>query len=205
MRILVVGGTGTVGSAVADALERRSHEVVRVGARQGTPRVDIEDPDSIRRLYGSVDPVDAVVCAAGVAVFGALPDLDDAAFAKSIASKVMGQVNLVRMGIDRVTEGGSFTLTTGTLSQRPTPGASAVAMAGGAVESFVCAAALDLEGRYRVNAVSPGWVAESRVKAGLEPMPGIWAADLAAYYVRCVEGDVSGRTFEAEKPMGDGS
>jgi hypothetical protein len=36
---------------------------------------------------------------------------------------------------------------------------------------------------------------------GLEPMPGIWAADLAEYYVRCVEGDASGRTFEAEQPI----
>jgi NAD(P)-dependent dehydrogenase (short-subunit alcohol dehydrogenase family) len=104
-----------------------------------------------------------------------------------------------------VSEGGSFTLTTGTLSQRPTPGTSAVAMVGGGVESFVRAAALDLEGRYRVNAVSPGWVAESRVKLGLEPMPGIWAKDLAAYYVRCVEGELSGQTLEAEEPMAAGA
>jgi NAD(P)-dependent dehydrogenase (short-subunit alcohol dehydrogenase family) len=201
MRILLVGGTGTIGAAAADALEGRGHDVVRVGARAGTPRVDLEDPESIRHLYDSVGPVDSVVCAAGVAVFGALGELDDAAFTTSIANKMMGQVNLVRSGLGRVREGGSFTLTSGTLSQRPTPDTAAVAMVGGAVESFARAAALDLEGRYRVNVVSPGWVAESRVRMGLEPMPGIWAADLAEYYVRCVEGDASGRTFEAEQPI----
>ena len=111
MRILLVGGTGTIGAAAADALEGRGHDVVRVGARAGSPRVDLEDPGSIRHLYDSVGPVDSVVCAAGVAVFGALGDLDDAAFTTSIANKMMGQVNLVRSGLGRVREGGAFTLT----------------------------------------------------------------------------------------------
>lgn len=201
MRILLVGGTGLIGGAVASALGRRGHEVVSVGSSSGSHTVDLSDPDSIRRLYDAVGPLDAVVCVAGVARFGALEELDDDAFAGSIANKQMGQVNLVRFGIGRVEPGGSFTLTTGTLSQRPTPDTSAVAMVGGAVESFARAAALDLDGRYRVNVVSPGWVAESRVKIGLEPMPGIWAKDLAAYYRRCVEGSDTGRVFEAEGPL----
>jgi hypothetical protein len=49
--------------------------------------------------------------------------------------------------------------------------------------------------------VSPGWVAESRVKSGLEPMPGIWAEDLAAYYLRLVEGNETGAVLEAEGPL----
>ena len=64
------------------------------------------------------------------------------------------------------------------------------------------AAALDLEGRYRINVVSPGWVAESRVAAGLDPMPGIWAADLARFYVRSLDGDLSGVVLEAESGPG---
>ena len=69
------------------------------------------------------------------------------------------------------------------------PGALIVA----AVEAFVRAAALDLEGRYRINVVSPVWVAEARVRAGLPPMPGIWVKDLAEYYVRLVEGEATGQ------------
>jgi len=205
MRILVVGGTGTIGAVVSETLSERGHEVVRAGSRGGALQVDLADPTSIRAAYEALGRVDAVVCTAGVAVFGALEELDDGAFEESIANKMMGQVNLVRTGLAHVSEGGSFTLTTGTLSQRPTPGTAAVAMVGGGVESFVRAAALDLEGRYRVNAVSPGWVAESRVKLGLEPMPGIWAKDLAAYYVRCVEGALTGQTLEAEEPMAAGA
>jgi NAD(P)-dependent dehydrogenase (short-subunit alcohol dehydrogenase family) len=199
--VLLVGATGTIGGAVATALESHGRTVVRVGRVEGDHQVDLADPASIRALYSAVGPIDDVVCTAGVARFGELEQLDDAAFEQSIANKMMGQVNLVRMGIGRIAEGGSFTLTTGTLSQRPTPATSAVAMAGGGVEAFVRAAALDLAGRYRINAVSPGWVAESRVATGLDPMPGIWAADLAAYYVTCVTGDRSGQVLEAEQPL----
>jgi hypothetical protein len=64
----------------------------------------------------------------------------------------------------------------------------------------VRAAALDLD-EHRLNAVSPGWVAESRVAAGLDPLPGIWAEDLAEYYVSVVEGTETGRVLLAEEAM----
>jgi len=193
MRVLIVGGTGLIGGAVASALETRRHTVVRAGVDDGDVQVDMADTRSIEMLYAAVETPDAVVCAAGVAQFGPLAQLTDEAFASSIASKLMGQVNLVRRGLGRVREGGSFTLTSGDLSQLPSPGSTAVTMTGAAVEAFARAAALDLEGRYRVNVVSPVWVAESRVRAGLPPMPGIWAKDLAEYYVRLVEGEATGQ------------
>jgi NAD(P)-dependent dehydrogenase (short-subunit alcohol dehydrogenase family) len=201
MRILVVGATGTIGAAVVDALRGRGHEVVSAGHSAGDHRVDLSDAASIDELYAAVGPLEAVVCTAGVARFGALEELDDEAFVASLANKLMGQVNLVRRGLATVARGGSFTLTSGTLSQRPTPGTAAVAMTGAAVESFARAAAIDLEGRWRVNTVSPGWVAESRMTMGLDPMPGIWAAELAEYYVRSVTGEESGATLEAEVPL----
>lgn len=204
MRVLVVGGTGLIGEAVADALEGRGHAAIRVGFRRGDATVDLADPSSILEMYRTVGEVDAVVSTAGVAVFGAVEELDDAAWAASLANKLMGQVRLVRFGIDHLNEGASFTLTTGTLSQRPTPGTAAVATVGGAVESFVRAAALDVEGRYRINVVSPGWVAESRQAMGLDPLPGIWARDLAEYYLHCLDTDITGHVFEAEGPIGEG-
>jgi len=200
MRIVVVGASGTIGAAVGSALESRGHRIVRVGASTGDFRADIGNPTSIRALYVGVGRVDAVVCCAGVATFGALGEMTDAGFRTSLENKLMGQVNLVRYGLGVVTDGGSFTLTSGDLAQKPAPGASAVVMAGAAVEAFARAAALDLEGRYRVNVVSPGWVAESRVKVGLDPMPGIWAKDLAEYYVDFVEGEQTGQIASAAGP-----
>jgi len=200
MRILVVGATGTIGNAVVEALEARGHEVLGASSSEGALTVDIADPGSIEALYRETGPVDAVVCAAGVATFGALEDLDDDGFRVSLDNKLMGQVNLVRRGLGAVIEGGSFTLTSGDVSQNPSKGTVAVSMVGAAVEVFARGAALDLEGRYRVNVVSPAWVAESRVKAGLDPMPGIWAKDLAQYYVDFVEGTETGQVVEAARP-----
>jgi NAD(P)-dependent dehydrogenase (short-subunit alcohol dehydrogenase family) len=198
MRILVVGATGTIGSAVSEALQARGHDVVQVGSSGTPPAVNLADSASIEALYAEIGRIDAVVCAAGIARFGALEELDDAAFQTSIDNKLMGQVNLVRSGLGVVREGGSFTLTSGGLSQKPEKGTVAVSMVGAGVEMFARAAALELEGRYRVNVVSPGWVAESRVKAGLDPMPGIWARDLAEHYVDLVEGGMTGQIISGE-------
>lgn len=199
MRVAIVGASGTIGSAVAAKLRGAGHEVVSVGYATGEHTVDLSSKASIESLYEVMEPVDAVVCTAGRSAFGPVDDLTDADYALSIENKLMGQVNLVRVGLGKVGPGGSFTLTSGTLSQKPTRASAATAMVGGAVESFARAAALDLEGRYRLNVVSPGWVAESRQAQGLDPMPGIWAADLADVYLRFVEGDETGHVVEAER------
>jgi NAD(P)-dependent dehydrogenase (short-subunit alcohol dehydrogenase family) len=198
LRILHVGATGLIGSAVADALAE-GHEVIRAGYSSGHHRVDLGQADSIRALYREVGDVDAVVCTAGIARFGPVESLADEDYEFSFANKVMGQINLVREGLERVRPGGSFTLTSGTLSVRPTPGTAAVAMAGAALEGWVRAAALDLGERARVNVVSPGWVAESRAKAGLDPAGGIPAAELARVYLSVVEGVETGKVVVAER------
>lgn len=200
MKILVIGATGTIGSAVADALRARGHEILGAGATSGEHRVDISDPASIERLYESAGPLDAVVCAAGIARFGALDDLTVEDFAASTRNKLLGQVELVRRGVGVVRRGGSFTLTSGDLSTAPEPGTVAVVMTGAAVEAFARAAALDLEGRYRVNVVSPGAVAESLEAAGHDATGSIRARDVATHYVRSVDGHETGTVFDARAP-----
>jgi uncharacterized protein YbjT (DUF2867 family) len=49
MKIIVIGATGTIGKAVADALATR-HEVVRA-SRRGETRVDLTNPASIATLF----------------------------------------------------------------------------------------------------------------------------------------------------------
>ena len=203
MKILVVGSSGIIGSAVANALSERGQNVIEVTHSGEGLTVDLSDIASLKALYDKVGKLDAVVCVAGVAQFGHLEELSDDDFAQSIENKLMGQVNLVRCGIGQVTDGGSFTLTSGGLSQKPALATTAVSMVGAAVEAFVKGAAIDLEGRYRVNVVSPGWVAESRVQIGLDPMPGIWARDLAEYYIDLVEGLQTGQVVQAEAAKPD--
>lgn len=200
MKVLVIGATGTIGSAVATTLEGRGHDVIPVGSTSGSLRVDLGNRESIDQLYAETGSVDAVVCAAGIARFGPLDTLSDDDFDLSVRNKLIGQVALVRHGLTTVRPGGSFTLTSGDLSTAPAPGTVAVAMTGAAVEAFARAAALDLEDRHRVNVVSPGPVAESLEAAGQDPAAGIPAGALADYYVRSVEGTDSGRVYDARIP-----
>lgn len=50
MRVVVIGGTGLIGGAVADALAAR-HEVVRVGHRGGDLTVDITSAASVDAMF----------------------------------------------------------------------------------------------------------------------------------------------------------
>ena len=191
MRILIVGATGTIGRALVDALTGR-HDIVQASRHKAHEQVDIADPDSIRRLYKRVGRVDAVISTAGQAAWKPLAALGDDDFAFSLANKLMGQVNLVRYGVDIVTDGGSLTLTSGILGQNPTPGSAAVSIVNSGVDGFVRAAALELPRALRVNAVSPPWVSETLVAMGQDPKGGLPAADVARSYVDSVEGSQSG-------------
>ncbi len=192
MKILLVGATGTIGSAVRDALARRDHDVIRVGHTSGDHQVDLADKASIENLYAEVGAVDAVVCAAGATEFGTVQALDDEGYRTSLENKLMGQVNLVRVGLGAVAEGGSFTLTSGILSREPQPGTVAASLVGGALESFVKAAALDLGGR-RINAICPDWVKETLEEMDMDPEVGVAASTVAEAYVEVVEGDATGQ------------
>lgn len=92
---------------------------------------------SIRALYQAIAPFDAVVSCTGTAQFGPLAKLSDDDFASPFSNKLMGQVNRVRIGIEYVTDCGSFTLTSGTLSQEPMPGSTVVSLVNAAQEAAV--------------------------------------------------------------------
>jgi NAD(P)-dependent dehydrogenase (short-subunit alcohol dehydrogenase family) len=191
MRILVVGATGTIGKEIVNALSDR-HEVVGA-SRKSTPiTVDIASVDSIRKMYAAVGQVDAVISAAGDARFKPLDQLTDEDFEYSLHNKLMGQVNLMRYGFGNVRDGGSFTLTSGVLSQRPMPGSGVISLVNGGLEGFTRAAALEAPRGIRVNIVSPPWVTETLRMYGMDPSLGLPAATVATWYVESVTGNQSG-------------
>lgn len=196
MRILVVGASGTIGRAVVNALYER-HDVVSASRRRSAVRFDLADPGSIHELFRTVGKVAAVVSVAGEAAFGELTQLTDADFQLGITNKLMGQVNLVRIGLQHVTDGGSITLTSGILSQQPMVGSAAISMVNAGIEGFGRAAALEAPRGIRVNVVSPGWVTETLRAMGRDPSTGTPAAVVALAYVRSVEGTATGTIIDA--------
>ena len=104
MRIVVIGATGTIGGAVVKLLRQR-HQVIAVSRSSGDHRADITNKASIETTLGAIGKVDAIVSAAGNAVFKPLTALTDSDFEKSLHDKLMGQVNVVRTGAQYILSG----------------------------------------------------------------------------------------------------
>lgn len=198
MRILLVGAHGTVGQGVAAELGQR-HEIIDAGRTSGSVRLDLADADSVRAAFDKIGQLDAIVSAAGQVGWAPLLELTPAQWAFSVANKLMGQVTLALIGQAYLRDGGSITLTSGVLFDQPVPYGAAASLANGGIEAFVRAAAIELPRGLRINAVSPGVLAESPdllpFFRGFEPVP---AARVALGYGRSVEGADTGKVYAVQ-------
>jgi len=188
MRIVIIGATGTIGTAVAAALADR-HEVVQA-SRRGSPAVDLERPETIAALLRSAGEIDAIICCAASAPMAALATATDAEFTRGLPGKLLGQVALLRRALHHLRDGGSVTITSGRFD-RPMVGAAFGALVNAGLDAFVRAAAAELPRGLRVNAVSPGWVAETQARLGMA-VDGTPVAEVALAYVDAVESDHQG-------------
>lgn len=196
MRILMIGATGTIGSAVYRNLAER-HEIVSAGRGEADVFVDIASPESIMAMYETVGKVDAVICTAGKVHFGSLLEMTPEQNEDSVQSKLKGQINLVLLGLNYVNDQGSFTLTTGITMDDPIAGGVSAAMACAAVKGFVQAAAIEMTRGIRINNVSPNVLVESIDKYG-PYFPGfeaVSAARVAQAFQKSVEGVQTGQTY----------
>ena len=198
MKVIVIGATGTIGRAIVHAIGNR-HEVIPVSFSKSVIRVDIADRTSIAKMFDVTGRVDAVISAAGLAKFGPMISLTDADFALGLESKLMGQVNLVRSGIDHVNDNGSITLTSGILSRKPMVGSTAISLVNSALEGFGRAAALEMPRNIRINIVSPNWVVDTLKAFNMDPAIGTPVEVVAAAYVQALEGSMNGEVFYAIK------
>jgi len=198
VRIIAVGGSGTIGRPVVQLLSAR-HDVVVAGRTSGDVQVDISSPDSVRSMYEQVGGFDALVCTAGEAHFGPFETVTEKELALGVHSKLLGQIRLVLHGRSLISPGGSFTLVTGYIFDDPIPEAVSYAVANGGVEGFVRAAALTLDRAVRINAVSPGMAQDSAEQFG-QFNPGrtpVLMPAIAAAFQRSVEGWRTGEIIRA--------
>lgn len=196
MKIVIVGASGTVGSAVSELLAK-DHQVIRVGHSQGDATVDMRDPASIKALFTKLGQFDALVVASGSVAFNALAEMTDEQWQVGLQSKLMGQINLTRAAIPHLNDKGSITLISGILSEEPISWGASATTINGAIDHFVKAAACELPRGLRINVVSPTVLTESMDKyasffPGFVPVP---AARVAQAYQKSVLGVQTGQVF----------
>jgi NAD(P)-dependent dehydrogenase (short-subunit alcohol dehydrogenase family) len=196
MKVVVIGATGTIGRAIVQAIGNR-HEVIPVSFSKSLIKIDIADRTSIINMFRTTGRVDAFICAAGLAKFGPLASLTDADFALGLNNKLMGQVNLVRLGVEHVNDSGSITLTSGILSRKPMKGSTAISLVNSALEGFVRAAALEMPRGIRINIVSPNWVVDTLKAFNMDPTIGTSVEVVARSYVQALEGSMNGLVIDA--------
>jgi NAD(P)-dependent dehydrogenase (short-subunit alcohol dehydrogenase family) len=196
MRIIVIG-RGTIGSAVEKAFAGRGDEVIPVSRSGGNPRVDMSDLESLKALFKAVGPFDAVACCAGEVAFVPLERATEEQWADSIASKAMGQINVVRTALPYMADNGSFALVAGVLSDQYIAGGTIASVVNSMVEGFVKAVAVELPRGIRINAISPTVLTES---VAYHPFfPGfipVAVADVAQAYVRAICNPMTGRIIK---------
>jgi len=197
MKILIIGGHGMIGKKVTRHFQAK-HEVLIGGRSNGDIQVDIADSRSIKTALEKVGKVDAIVCIAGEAKWANFEELTEEDYYIGIRSKLMGQVNLVRIGRKYLNPNGSITLSTGILADDPVDQTSSAAMVNGGLHSFVKAAALEVD-EVRINVVSLGLV-EDAFEKYKDYFPGhnpISMKKAINAYIKSVEGRVHGEVIRS--------
>lgn len=196
MRILIIGGSGTIGEKVAEALAPR-HEVI-IASRSNTKfQVDLTFPRSIRHLYETIGPLDACISTTASGAPDNFNRLTEEDLLDNMKGKLFGQINLVLTGQRYLKENGSFTLTSGLFADRPAKGATGKSIINSALNAFVASASLELSKNQRINIVSPGPVVESIHEFDpffpeITPVP---MEKVINAYLESVEGTITGQVL----------
>lgn len=195
--VILIGAQGKMGQAALSGLGK--HKVI-TASRSGEGcdfQVDITSRESIERLYQNVGSFDAVVNTAGFCEYAPFGEMSDEQWQTTIQSKLMGQINLVNVGLNYINQGGSFTLISGILNIKPIPLAIADATTSGAIDTFVQCAAHELPRGIRINVVNPtvleeAWDVYGEMMPGFQPVPG---ALVGKAFERSVDGFISGQVL----------
>lgn len=169
-QVIVVGGSSGMGLATARAAARDgAHVTIASSDRERINAalrelpdgcagavLDVRDDAQVAAVLEQFEEVDHLVFTAGDDVtLRPLAELDLRDARSILDVRFWGAVAVIKHAIGRLSPKGSISLTTGTVGQRPTPGAALAAAGAGAAEALVRGLAVELA-PIRVNAVRAG-------------------------------------------------
>ena len=168
-RIVITGITGGIAKASAQRLASQGAEVI-VSARSETKleqgladitgkvtghTMDLQDEASIKTFFARVGDFDHLVTPAASSMFSSINDMNFPAARELWETKQWGQLLSVHYALPYLNTQGSITLFSGTVTQKPLPGATMFAAAGAATEASGRIWAYELA-PMRVNTIVPG-------------------------------------------------
>lgn len=192
MKVLLIGGTGVIGSAISSLL-KQEHEVITVGRTNGDYQVDIMDSQTIEDLFKKVGPVDGIISTIGGAVMGPFQMQKEEDVTLAINSKLKAQIDIIRLGVHTVKDNGFIISTSGASGDILMPNSSLLTAANAGVEAYIRSLSVEPLRGIRINAVSPSVVKESIELLKLDFPGGVSAADTAKVYKMVMESDQTGR------------
>lgn len=168
-RIVITGITGGIAKASAQRLAAQGADVVVSARSEGklekalagiTGKVsgyvmDVQDESSIKNFFAKVGDFDHLVTPAASSMFSPIKDMDFSAARELLETKQWGQMLSVHHALPYLNENGSITLFSGTVTQKPLPGATMFAATGAATEASGRIWAYELA-PIRVNTIVPG-------------------------------------------------
>ncbi|MFJ4890114.1 SDR family oxidoreductase [Streptomyces sp. NPDC088788] len=189
---IVTGGSGGIGSAVAQALAadgmsvvvhysgraERADEVVTSIRKAGGEAVavsgDVADETAMAALYDTAEErfggVDVVVNTAGIMVLAPLAEMDLDAFDRMHRVNVRGTFVVSQLAARRLRPGGALVNFSTSVTRLQQPTYAAYAATKGAVEAMTLILARELRGQdVTVNAVAPGPTATPLFLEGKSP------------------------------------
>lgn len=171
-KVVVLGGSAGIGLAIAKAAanegaaitivssnrQRLDAALQQLSAGSNAIAADLSDEQQVKELFNDIGNFDHLVYTAGETL--KLTNIADVAIADAqrfFNLRYWGAFTAVKYAAPCINQGGSITLTGGTVSSRPGAGWSLGASICAAMEGFTRAMAIELA-PIRVNLVAPGVV-----------------------------------------------
>jgi NAD(P)-dependent dehydrogenase (short-subunit alcohol dehydrogenase family) len=172
--VVVVGGTGGIGFAIAKFYADRGSTVVitgrdaqrtaaiaaEIGSNVRGIGLDVAEPESVERALADIGHVDHLALVAVERDYNSARDYDIGRARRIVTMKLIGYTEVAHTLYPRMGAGASAVLFGGLASERPYPGSTSITTVNGAVSSLIRTLAVELA-PVRFNAIHPGIISDS--------------------------------------------
>jgi NAD(P)-dependent dehydrogenase (short-subunit alcohol dehydrogenase family) len=173
-RVLIVGGTGGIGRALAERYQSLGSDVVitsrdakraaavaaEIGPNVRGIALDIAEPEKIAGMLAGVGNIDRLLIVAIERDSNTVKNYDLTKARRAVTVKLVGYTEVVHVMLNRMKPDASIVIFGGLAGMRPYPGSTTVTMVNGAVTAMIRTMAVELA-PIRVNAIHPGVIGDT--------------------------------------------